>query len=404
MRCRAAVLAVTIGIASSRAGAEAGFTRLDTERYLDKCKGAWAGQMAGVMFGMPYEWAPGCEGFRFTGEPVLEELEPPWKPERIHGALNNDDLHVETTWLKALEEHGLDITPREAGIAFARTTYDLWHANLFGRENVRLGLMPPKSGHPRHTLHADDLDFQIESDVFGLISPGLPRESNRFCDIFGHIMCYGDGVYGGMFMAGMHTAAFFEDENVRAVIEAGLACIPKKSLYHQCISDVLMWYDENPAEWLATWQRIEDTWQDNRDCEPFWDSNMDAKLMGAYVTLALLYGNGDMDKTIELAVRCGQDADCNASSAGGVLGCMKGFRGIDPKWTSGLAEDQDKKYPNAEYTFMELLPACQRMAETNLVRAGGRIEADSYLIPRQSPRPPRSLEQWDDQRIPVLED
>ena len=357
--------------------------------------------MAGVMFGMPYEWAFGCEGFRFTAEPILEDLEP-WKPERIHGAMNNDDLYVETVFLKALENHGLGITPKQAGVAFARTMCELWHANRFGRENVRRGIMPPRSGHPKHTLHADDLDFQIESDLFGIICPGLPRESNRLCNVFGHIMCYGDGVYGGMFMAGMYAAAYFEDEDVRAVVEAGLACIPRRSVYHQCISDVIRWHNEHPDDWLATWRKIEDKWNDNLDCEPYWDSSIDAKLNGAYVVVGLLYGNGDMTKTIELATRCGQDADCNPSSAAGVLGCMKGFRGIDPKWTSGLEADQEKKYPNAEYTFAELIPACQRMAEQVILRSGGAVEKGAYVIPRQTPRAPRRLEQWKNQKSKIF--
>jgi len=375
--------------------------RLDKDCYMDKCKGAWAGQMAGVMFGMPYEWAPGCEGFRFPGRPILEELEP-WKPERIHAAVNNDDCYVEMTFLKALENHGLDITRKQAGIAFARTTYDLWHANLFGRENVRLGLMPPRSGHPKHNLHADDLDFQIESDLFGILCPGLPRESNRLCNIFGHIMCYGDGVYGGMFVAGMYTAAYFEDRNVRAVVEAGLACIPKKSLYHRCISDVLEWHRENPDDWLATWRRIEEKWQDNVDCEPFWKSNMDAKLNGAYVVVGLLYGNGDMAKTIELATRCGQDADCNPATAAGVLGCMKGFSAIPREWVSGLEEIKQTKFSFTDHTFETLLPACQRLAEQVILQAGGIVEGETYVIPREDPRPPRRLEQWRKQESKIF--
>ena len=71
-------LALVAGTGPSGAAEEA--VRLDKARFLDKCKGGWAGQMVGVMFGMPYEWAFGCEGFRYTGEPILEDLKP-WEPE-----------------------------------------------------------------------------------------------------------------------------------------------------------------------------------------------------------------------------------------------------------------------------------------------------------------------------------
>jgi len=384
---------VPVLLASLAAGAAADDRiRLDKGRYLDKCKGAWAAQMAGVSFGAPTEWAYGVIGFLWMGKPNDSELEP-WKPERIANAINQDDLYVEMTFLKALEEHGIGVTPAQAGKAFARTQYDLWHANLFARENLRLGIPATRSGHPRYTLHCNDIDFQIEADFIGLVCPGLPRESNRFCDTFGHIMCYGDGVYGGMFVAGMYAAAFLEDRDVRKVVEAGLACIPEKSRYRQCIADAIRWHDEAPDDWLATWRKLEDKWQVNDDCEPLLDSNINANLNGAYVVTGLLYGNGDMARTIEIATRCGQDSDCNPATAAGVLGCMKGFSKIEPEWVSGLPAIRDKKFSFSDYSFDPLVPACQRIAEQVIARAGGTVEAEVYVIPRQRPRPPRRLEQ-----------
>jgi hypothetical protein len=157
---------------------------------------------------------------------------------------------------------------------------------------------------------------------------------------------------------------------------------------------VLRWHDENPGDWLATWRRIEEKWQDNMDCEPDIKANINADLNGAYVVVGLLYGDGDMGKTIETATRCGQDSDCNPSNAGGVLGCMKGFNGIPPEWTSGIAAIKDKKFSFTDYSFETLISACQRVMEEIVVRAGVNVDPDAYLIPRQTPSPPRKLEQW----------
>jgi hypothetical protein len=365
------------------------FARLPKSRFVDKCQGAWAGQMIGVCYGAPYE-------FRFNGRPITEPLEP-WNPRRVAGAIDQDDCYVEMTFLKALETYGLEITFEQAGTAFGESRYPLWHANRCGRENIRRGIMPPLSGHPAHNPHADDIDFQIEADLFGILCPGMPQESNRLCDIFGHVMNYGDGVYGGMFVAGMYTAAYFEDRDIARVVRHGLACIPRESQYHRCISDVIRWHAESPDDWLTTWKKIEAKWQDDVDCIPGDPFNIDAKLNGAYIVVGLLYGGGDPLKTVEIATRCGQDADCNPSNALGVLGCMKGYRALGEHLVGGIPDIENTNFAYTQYSFRTLVPACQRLAERIISRAGGRVTADAYLIPCQVPKAPDTLEQWGSQ-------
>ena len=374
------------------AAAETVTMPMDT--YLDKCRGAWAGQMIGVCYGDIYE-------FRSNGKPITGPLEP-WKPERIHNAIYQDDCYVEMTFLETIEKHGLDITYEQAGAAFGASEYKLWHANRAGRDNVRNGIMPPMSGQPSHNRHADDIDFQIESDLFGILCPGLPQESNRLCDTFGRIMNYGDGVYGGMFVAGMYAAAYFESGDVRAVIEHGLACIPTDSEYAKCIRDVLAWHDAAPEDWRSVWQLIEDKWQDDVDCTPGNPLNIDAKLNGAYIVMGLLYGEGDILKTAEYATRCGQDTDCNASNAVGVLACMKGFRALDSELTSGIAAIASTPFDYTRYSFEELIPACQRVTGQLVLRAGGQMSDKEFTIPVQAPEPPKELEQWSDQEEILL--
>lgn len=366
--------------------ASADETTLPREQYLDKMKGAWAGQMFGVCFGEPWE-------FRSNGAMILKDLGD-WKPERLGCAIRQDDCYVEMTFLKAIEEFGLDVTLEEAGKAFGESKYPLWHANRHGRDNIRRGIMPPLSGDPRYNLHADDIDFQIEADLFGILCPGLPQESNRLCDIFGHVMNYGDGVYGGMFVSGMYAAAYFEDTDVLRVVKAGLACIPEASTYHQCISDVIQWHAEHPDDWQTTWKLIEAKWQDDVDCAPGDGFNIDAKLNGAYIVMGLLYGEGDLLKTAEYAVRCGQDADCNPSNAAGVLGCMKGLSGLGPMVQDGLPAMAEIPFDHTAYSFNGLVAACERVTSEIVARTGGSVEGDALKIMVQVPTPPKVLEQW----------
>jgi hypothetical protein len=75
---------------------------------------------------------------------------------------------------------------------------------------------------------------------------------------------------------------------------------------------------------------------------------------------------------------------------------MKGFDALDQQYTVGLPAIVDEKFAHTKYSYSELIPACQRMAETIVLANGGRIEEDVYVIPAQAPEAP-PLEQWDDQ-------
>ena len=390
---RFASVGTVVCLLLSAAWARPQMTSLTLPAYMDKVLGGWAGQMIGVSYGSVYEFT--AAGFIYDG-PIRD-----WEPSFVTNALGQDDLYVEMTFLRALQEHGLNISDEQAGRAFAASRYGLAHANATGRENCRRGIMPPLSGHPNYNPHADDIDFQIEADVFGLITPGMPAAMTCLCDRFGHIMNYGDGVYGGMFIAGTYSAAFFERE-VEKVLEQGLRCIPAESKYARLISDVLAYHRRKPEDWRGCWGMLEEKWAPQDLCpdgrgQPF---NIDAKLNGGYVALALLYGGGDFQSTLELAVRCGQDSDCNASSAGGVLGTLLGYAGIPEAFRAGLPAIADQKFAFTEYSFNMLGEACAGLARRIIEANGGRIErtaaGEVWHVRRQAPRPPAKLEQWVD--------
>lgn len=351
----------------------------------DKVRGGWAGQTIGVSYGAPTE-------FRSLGR--INEAELIWAPDRVANAIEQDDLYVEMTFARVMDRVGLEATSAQYGDAFRESKYGLWHANAAARRNLNRGLRAPWSGHPRYNIHANDIDFQIESDFLGLMCPGLPREVDRFADRVGRVMNYGDGLYGGMFIGGMYAAAFFEDDPCQ-VVAAGLAGIPPRSSYAALIRDLLQWSAEYPDDWRRVWQRIEDKWDKDDPCPdgalaPF---NIDAKLNGAYVAMGLLFGQRDFGKTIEIATRCGQDSDCNPSSAGGVLGVMLGYTQIPDRFKSGIPALADQKFQFTDYSFNSICASTLRRATDVIRRAGGRVTDTEVIIPFQSPKPPR-LKQW----------
>ena len=395
-RLRHSVLAAGLcGSLLAVCGADAPeFRRLPLREYLDKMEGGWLGQMAGVGVGGPTE-------FKWRGEIIPADQVPAWRPAMIN-QFGQDDLYVEMTFLRTLELHGFDVSIRQAGIAFANSRYQLWHANKAGRDNLRAGIAPPDSGHPRFNRCADDIDYQIEADYSGLIAPGMPNLVIELGEKFGRLMNYGDGVYAGQFVGGMYAEAFFEDDMVK-LVEAGLHCIPAGSQYAEMVRDVLRWYRENPDDWKKTWLLVEEKYHKDPHythglCSPAGGKgsfSIDAKLNGAYIIMGLLYGGGDLDETIIISTRCGQDSDCNPSNAAGVLLTTVGRSRLPERFVSAL--DPRGKFSHTEYTFPRLIEVCGKLVRAAVVRAGGRIEQDAggdeiLLIPVQAPRPSALLE------------
>ncbi|MBN1479225.1 ADP-ribosylglycohydrolase family protein [candidate division KSB1 bacterium] len=376
--------------------------RIKVSDYVDKMQAGWVGQMVGVGWGGPTE-------FKWTGQIIPEEAMPEWQPHMVN-QFGQDDIYVEMTFLRTLEQYGFDVDIRQAGIDFANSKYMLWHANRAGRDNLRAGIAPPFSGHPQFNSHADDIDYQIEADYAGLISPGMPQSAIDLGEIFGRLMNYGDGLYGGQFVAGMYAEAFFEND-IETIILAGLACIPAQSQYHEAITDVLNWYQENPDNWQITWELIEAKYQDNPEYRKFScsgansDFNIDAKINGAYIVMGLLYGKGDPDQTVIISTRCGQDSDCNPSNAAGVLFTTIGFANLDEKFTSAI--NPEPKFSYTDYNFPGLIDVCESLARQAVQRAGGAVELDEnnnewFMIPVQSPKPSQFEQCWD--AAPVTRD
>jgi hypothetical protein len=378
-------------LVTAAASADADTTRRLTRASLeDKVRGGWAGQMIGVSYGAPTEFQ--AKGRIVEGN-VNQYLD--WSPARLENAIDQDDLYVEMTFAEVMDEIGLDATSEQYGEMFKNSKYELWHANAGARRNLNRGIKAPMSGHPRYNVHANDIDFQIESDFIGLMTPGLPRQANKYADRVGRVMNWGDGLYGGMFFGGMYSAAFFETDP-RKVVEAGLRSIPAESGYGRIIRDVLSWSAQHPDDWKKTWSLIEEKWDKDDVCPdgalaPF---NIDAKLNGAYVALGLLYGRGDFARTLEVATRSGQDSDCNPSSAAGILGVMLGYAKIPDAWKAGLPALADTRFAFTKYSLNEIVASTLARAFKVIESVGGRVTATEVEIPMEEPQAP-PLEQWD---------
>jgi hypothetical protein len=345
--------------------------KISESELMNKIKGGWVGKSFGVAFGGPTE-------FKSQGEIIEGPLT--LDPGGLKGLAGQDDMYVNMALLKALTDNGLDATSEDFAKEFAHGGFLLWHANGQGRQNILEGIPPEISGHPFYNPHAEDIDFQIECDFIGLVCPGLPQAALDICDRAGHLMNYGDGVYGGYFVTAMYAAAFIYND-VQRIVESGYQSLPEGSGYSEIIRDLIDWHKEFPDDWKKTWQKLEDEY--NNDLCPWGVNskfNIQASLNGAYIALGLLYGDGDLEKTVEISTRCGQDSDCNPANAGGIIGTMLGLNNLPETITSAMEPHMNTDFRFTPFSIESASKECLRLAIDNITSNGGTISGEDIQI------------------------
>jgi hypothetical protein len=355
---------------------------ITTSELRDKIMGGWAGKMIGVSYGAPTE---------FKAKSAIYEAPLNWSVDQVRGSLRQDDLYVQMSFMMTMDKYGPDAPAEKFAESFASAGYQLWCANVQARKNFFDGIMPPLSGSPAYSLWADAIDFQIEADYIGFMNPGMPQSSNAICDKIGHIMNYGDGVYGGMFVCALYTQAFF-NKDLEQIVQTAVQAIPAKSQYAQCIQDVIRLHNTYPEDWRTAWDEFEGKWGSTDLSDPYGAFNIDAKVNGAYIVFGLLYGGGDFQKTMEITIRCGQDSDCNPSNAAAVLGVRDGYGKIPDVWKSSIPSIADSVFIFTDYSFNKVVANTLKYARQQVLANGGRIEGETWHIASQKPKPPRTLE------------
>ena len=371
------IAGITLALASCKSSTE-GFRTIKPEVLKDKIAGGWAGKMIGVTYGAPTE-------FRAQSKIFADSIQ--WKSSDIRGSMWQDDIYVQLTFLMSMDKYGIDAPAKKFQEMFAKAGYPLWHANMQARKNYYDSIFAPASGTPEYNIHADDIDFQIEADYIGFMCPGMPQTASAIADKIGRIMNYGDGVYGGIFVAALYSEAYF-DSDIPKIIDKALLSIPSGSDYHKIIQDVIRLYKQYPSDWQATWKELEEKWGAVDICGAGSTFNIDAKLNGAYITMGLLYGESDPMKTLEITTRCGQDSDCNPSNALAVLGVIKGLSGLPINMQEGVKALGDSLFIFTSYSFNSAVASTFKYSLDLIAKDGGTVKDKILMIKIQPPVEP----------------
>lgn len=291
-----------------------GAREISRDELLDRIRGGWTGMLIGGLEGLPHEFqyndAPRADLPDFT---FLEG-----------GARSDDDNDFEWThlWFMDRERTIFLPYPRLVGIWKANMNQGIWVANERARKLMDEGVLPPDTSDPaRNPFATYNLSGQFCVETYGMIAPGLPQTAGRIGRHYARIAVSGEPLQATQFWTGLISLLPFTGDPIEDVMARAAEGLDPDSAMAGVVADARALHQANPQDWKAARQALHRKWV----VEKKWNGNS-TPVNGGMVALALLYGNEDFYRTLQLAMAMGHDADCNAATAGAVLGYRMGFR------------------------------------------------------------------------------
>jgi ADP-ribosylglycohydrolase len=290
----------------------------------------------------------------------------------------DDDTAIEWVDLHILETYGLN--PSYAQVRdewIDHLNNDIWVSTLQARRLMDQGFLPPDTGSA--ALNPEgvwSLDAQLQTELFGLIAPGLPDQAQRRARFFARVTNSGLAVEVSAFYATLYALAFFESD-VPTLLEMAQNYWTIDSPVNQIVTNVIDWHRRFPNNWRETRRRIRDAY----DVDPMWWAS---RVNFASTVMALLYGDGDLLQTLAIAVLAGWDADNNGTTSAGLLGLIQGYQHLPDSIRTAtdvyFNEDVTGNMPETQ-AVSEIAARTQALAEAVVRQAEGRVKAGIYVIP-----------------------
>ncbi len=290
----------------------------------DKIEGAWIGQMIGNIYGLPHEnkyiAEPGAEKWPYGYTKNIEKLK------KYNGAFSDDDTDVEYMYLLQMQKFGPEPSYAQLRDAWMYHIRDrVWLANRGALGLMHFGYTPPFTGNKNLNPHWYQIDPQLINEVWAFTAPGMVKYAASKSEWAARITSDAWGVEPTIHYGAMYSAAFFE-KDIRKLISIGLEALPKDCRYAATVNEMIELHKKYPDNWVAARQEMAQKYYVNEPdmTKTIWNANLN----GACAILAMLYGEGDFQRTLDLACALGFDADNQAATLAGLMGVINGMKGL----------------------------------------------------------------------------
>lgn len=309
------------------------------KQYLEKVYAGFLGMNAGIRLGAPVEptiWT--YQRIRDTYGEITGYVK------EFKNFAADDDANGPVFFLRALIDDAVDrpLEPQDvarAWLNYAREGVGMFWWGGYGIStehtaylNLKNGIPAPQSGSIAQNgkILAEQIGGQIFIDTWGLVNPCNPRRAADYGAAAASVSHDGNGIYGARFMCAAISKAF-ETGDVDAIVDAGLAEIPAECTYRSVVEAVRAFHGAHPDNWRDCMEMLFRDWGYDKYpgvCHIIPNAGVCA--------MALLYGNGAFDRTIEIATMAGWDTDCNAGNVGTIMGVACGIDGIPRRYLDSI--------------------------------------------------------------------
>ncbi|MFC1635177.1 ADP-ribosylglycohydrolase family protein [Planctomycetota bacterium] len=369
--------------ASSGENRSGEFIEISAEVLEDKIRGGLLAQLLGNLNGLAHE-------NKYYDKPGDVTEYTPGLPD---GARTDDDTDIEWVYIVGMQEgRTAMLSPEQITRLWKKhINTHIWCSNLYVRRLMDIGLDPPLTSSLVLNPWANfNISGQFVCETFGLIAPAMPQTAARIGLNYTHVSIDGEPAQTTQLFTAMIATAFITSD-IDEILDAGMASIDPKSSIVPIIRDVRRWHRENPADWRATRRLVKDkyTLYESRT-----RNQNGYELCTAATIAALLYGEGDLVKTLIHAFNFGWDADNNAATAATIVGVIKGR-----SWMQQQGWDIADRYRNTTRPSMpedetitrfgdRIIEVARRVIADN----GGRISMDGKMFYRIRVQKPANVE------------
>jgi hypothetical protein len=298
--------------------------KITVSELRDKIAAEWIGQMIGNMYGLPHEnkyvAEPGLEKWPYGYSKSLDKLK------KYEGAFSDDDTDVEYMYLLQLEKFGSEPSYTQLREAWMYHIRDrVWLANRAALGLMHFGYTPPFTGSKELNPHWYQIDPQLINEIWAVTAPGMVNYAAAKSDWAARITSDEWGVEPTIFYGAIYSAAYFE-KDINKLIEIGIKALPANGRFTATAREMIALHAKYPADWKASWKEMA---QKNYIDEPAMTKTIwNANLNGACAILAMLYGENNFQRTLDLSCAMGFDADNQAATVAGLMGVINGMKGL----------------------------------------------------------------------------